>query len=349
MESVVAFDCKEFNIPGRERDFFAPIGIGLRIRDRKAFQKEYRTSIASSVSEHSINLKRSVLDSYTIRKILGGEDAFVRFYENLLSDLRPHIEFAHIFYSIIPPRKVKRLFVYGERAEVKDPVDFLKEHNAGFVALCGWKYSEIVPQEARADEVCLDYFEAKHTKAWDALSTLKPKLFVRGDTCNPCIATADGILSMIDKSLKRNFYYDGLKLGDTSIRHALKSLGIPGEPAFIGQPDLRKIVPDSRDQVVTRDFIAHPVFFICTENRPEGISNQDYREMIEYMPVMDQIVEKACDTGGSIKFYDPTTDYMSARPEDFFAHYGERGKAFCRELKRHIPLTELDMSLDPQE
>ena len=230
MASVVAFDSKEFKIPGRERDFFSIIGIGLEIKDRQAFQKAYRSVISKEASKWKIPLKRSVFDSYTLIKLLGGEDAFLEFYREVFRNLKTHLKYVHLFFTIISPSKVQNIFVYKTHAKKTNPVDFLKEHKTSFVVLCAWKYSETVAENDRADLMHLDFFEAKHMKAWDALKSLKPSLFIRGDTCNCCIACADGLLGVIDRQLKRNFYIDGERLGDQSIKHALKDLGISGEP-----------------------------------------------------------------------------------------------------------------------
>jgi len=346
MTNVVAFDSKEFNIPGKVRDFFSSIGIGLKIRDRTGFQKAYRSLMIAEATKRNFNLKRSVFDSYTLTRLLGGQDSYHKFYSNIISELREYFEQMYVFYSIIPPSKIPRLFIYSEQTEVRNPVDFLKEHKAGFVVLCGWKYSEIIPVEERASTVYLDYFEAKHTKAWDALIPLHPKLFIRGDTCNPCIAAADGILAVLDKQLKRNFYIDSERLSDKSINHALKDLSLKGQPIFIGQPDLHKIVPDSRDQIITKGVLAHPIHFLCPEAKPDGMTNQEYREMIAYTPVMDQLVERAADSGGSIKFYDATTDYLIASDQDYFAYFGDRGKGMCKALTYHVQVKPLELSSD---
>jgi len=227
--------------------------------------------------------------------------------------------------------------------ETKDPVEFLWEHRVGYVALCGWKYSEVLLEQEHSRAMYLDFFEARRTRAWDRLSIYNPHLVIRGDTCCPSIAMADCILAVVDWTLKRMFYAEKKKLGDDSIRASLRRIGINGEPMFIGQPDLKKIVPYTRDMVVSNHLISRPIFFLCTEKRPEGMTNQQYREMIEYMPVMDATVEMACDNEGSVKFYDVTQDYMLARPGDFCVFYGPQGKEMCDTLRQHVAVEPVDM------
>ena len=342
MASVVAFDSKEFNVKGVFKDFFCPIGIGVRFDDEEAFQNAYSEAAAVSALRHRIRLNRRVFDSYSVARILGGLDSAADFYEGLIKELRAHIGFVHIFYTVIPPAKVPRIFVYEMQTEVVDPVDFLKEHKAGYVALCAWKYSQL--EAERPDMVYLDFFEAKRTKAWDALESLHPQLFVRGDTCNPCLAMADGILAVVDRQLKRNYYMENIKLSDKSVRQALRDLSLKGEPVFIGQPDLRKIVPYSRDQVVTGDLVRRPVFFLCAEKRPDGVDNQQHREMISFMPAMDKLVSEALEARGCIKFYDPSQDFLLAREGDRLAFYGERGSGICQSLLKHVPVIPLDLT-----
>jgi hypothetical protein len=76
--------------------------------------------------------------------------------------------------------------------------------------LCAWKYLQTVPEEKRSESMYLDFFEAKRTRAWDAIEPAKPQLFIRGDTCNPCVAMADGLLAVMDRQLKKNYYLDGV-------------------------------------------------------------------------------------------------------------------------------------------
>lgn len=342
--SVIAMDSKEFNIPGAVRDFFCPIGVGIRIPDEESFSLAYRKAVTSRVSRWNMRQKRSVFDSYSLTKILGGQDSSRRFYEEILAEVKSHIDHVYVFYTTIYPSKIQKLFVYESGTVSQDPIDFLKEHKAGYVVLCGWKYSEMTSESERTDSIYLDFFEAKATKAWDTLKFRNPKLFCRGDSCNPSIAMADGVLGLIDRQLKRNYYVDMEKLSDRSVDHALRDLGLKGEAVFIGQPDLKKIIPYSRDQILTRDHVAHPIFFLSPEKRPEGVDNQQYREMIEYMPVMDALVERACDANGCVKFYDATQDYLLAREDDFFAFYGKTGEGIFESIKHHVKVKPIDFS-----
>ena len=344
MGTVVAFDSKEFNIKGVFKDFFCPIGIGLTVRDVDAFQEAYCRAVEAAVARRGMTKRRRVFDSYTLARLLGGLDSAADFYEEIVRDLHGYLDHVHLFFTIIPPAKVPAVLVYDTQPEAKNPVDFLKEHRAGYVALCAWKYSQIVPNEARADRAYLDFFEAKRTKAWDSLTTMHPVLFIRGDTCNPCLAMADGLLSVLDRQMKRNYYIEDMKLSDKSVGHALRYLSLRGEPVFIGQPDLRKIVPYSRDQVVTSSLVRRPVFFICPEKRPDGLDNAEYREMLGFMPIMNLIVDEALKAGGCIKFYDATQDFLLVQPNDRFAFFGERGRGMCEALQKHLPIIPLDLA-----
>jgi len=344
MPSVVAFDSKDFYIPGNVQDFFCPIGIGLTVADANRFSEVYRKTIREIASKKRIKLKRSVFDSYTVSKLLGGEDSGRAFYDEVLAELKGHISYAHVFHTQIYPRKVQRILIYeSTKTRALDPIEFLQENKAGYVVLCGWKYSETVPPEQRADMIYLDYFQAKRTHAWDALRLLHPHLYSRGDTCNPCVAMADGVLSLLDRQLKRNFYYDSEKLSDHSIVHALRDLGLKGESVFVGQPDFKKIIPYSSDQALTSDLIARPMHFLCSEKRPESLTSEQHREMLSLMPMMDRLVETACDANGCIKFYDSTEDYLKAKEGDVFAYYGDAGRQMHGVLCNHIKLAPLDL------
>lgn len=70
--SIVAFDSKEFNIPGRVRDFFCPLGIGLEILDKDRFNASYRAAVRELRDRNGIRQKRTVFDSSTLQRLLGG-------------------------------------------------------------------------------------------------------------------------------------------------------------------------------------------------------------------------------------------------------------------------------------
>lgn len=137
---------------------------------------------------------------------------------------------------------------------------------------------------------------------------------------------------------------EGTKLSDKSVRQALRDLSLKEEPVFIGQPDLRKMVPYTRDQVVTRDMIKRPVFFVYPEKRPDGVDNQQYREMLEFIPVMDRVVSEALEVGGCVKFYDASQDFMLVQEGDRFAFFGDRGREVCQSLLIHVAVVPLDLS-----
>lgn len=186
----------------------------------------------------------------------------------IIDEVRPYLGQAIIFHTTIPPRKVPRLYVYDEVTETKDPVEFLWEHRVGYVALCGWKYSEVLLEQEHSRAMYLDFFEARRTRAWDRLSIYNPHLVIRGDTCCPSIAMADCVLAVMDWTLKRMFYAEKKKLGDDSIRASLRRIGIDGKPMFIGQPDLKKIVPlhEGHGGVRSSDFSSHLLHMHRKEN-----------------------------------------------------------------------------------
>jgi len=142
---IVAFDTKEFRIPGRTRDFFCLLGIGLEIKDVRGLDNDYCRLIVNEAKRLNFPLSRRVYGFYALTRMLGGQDTFCDFYMRSLQMIRSHFGKIYVYFMTVYPGKVPRLYVYEERTESKTPVDFLNEHKAGFVVLCAWKYSESVP------------------------------------------------------------------------------------------------------------------------------------------------------------------------------------------------------------
>lgn len=345
MPTTIAFDSKEFSIKGVTGDYFCLIGAGVKLDNSSNFRRNIQRITSELSEKYSIGLSRPVFDSHTLIKKIGGYEGAKNFCTDLINGVRPHIQEVKIYHTNIPPYKVKRLFVYNGSSghqETMSPIEYMKRHKTSYVSLCAWKYCE-TPDDGVMD-LQLDYYEGQKTKAWDILKGHNPKMYFRGDLCNPSISLADCILFSIDYLIKSYYYNDRMKVCDESIRKAIRSIGLDGDSDFIGQPHFEKIIPYSSDMANTCDYSVHPIIFVCPEKRPEAFTNQEYREMLTFMPVMDEIVRFAFEHSGSIKFFDISQDYLIAKPGDYFAYWGLYGKGIFETLKFHSDVLPLDLS-----
>lgn len=348
--TVVAFDTKEFN-RGLDKTFFACLGVGVEIKNEQNFGKEYISSFEKISKDFGFNKTRKIYKAYDMGQRLGFRKA-IAFWEKLLEEVQDFIVRLNVYYTILPPSKIKKVKMYGaQKSKVKevDALDFLGRLNPAYVHCCAWKYME--DNVSLPQSMLLDYFEYEVTEGWNALiERVKPKIYYHGDKCNPFISLADNLAMLVDvrlyrfyKNKLREFYEDNLAM-PVDDRLYRKKIGLSGEnivKAFedidvnvLASPiDLRhlKYVSPYRNQKIdTVPYIARPLIIVI----PEEIKLASGRRIIEDSPLMDAILDKAVDMDGSVKFFDPNIDAKVVKKGDIAVYIGPESEKTALLLKR---------------
>lgn len=328
--SIVAFDTKEFR-RGREKTFFAPIGVSLRIDDEAEFKANYDAAFNELSPKFRFDRKRKVYSTYELIGKLGFPKT-IAFIEGIFSRIQSLIKQMAVYYTILPPTKVPSVREYGaEGSGVKEvsTLKFLAELNPYYVYCCAWRYAQT---ESRLQEkLLLDNFEGKITDAWIELNRMcgeKLQVYPHGDRCNPFISAADMMVALLDFRLYRN----KKRLDSEGITSVFSDASFDVVPMFTGQPHLSKLSPRTNRMIDVSANFKRPIIFILLEEL-ELMRLKAVRKMFESSPLMGSILNKAFEMDCGVKFFDPTLDSTTIRDGDVFVCIGSKAKATAEYIK----------------
>jgi len=100
------------------------------------------------------------------------------------------------------------------------------------------------------------------------------------------------------------------------------------ENHFLEKYQLNKIAPHKRTRLIASTFARHPIIFITRENPLE----EEEKEMIRGTPAYKNILKKAYENNGCVKFFDQGQDVRMLTKEDFIFAFGDKGKAKIKAL-----------------
>jgi hypothetical protein len=272
-----------------------------------------------------------------------GPDEGTQLISEVIHTLPGRISHLTVYYTIIQPWKIEEVYTYLQDRTWGSvpPVKFMQQLSPAYVHVCAWKYA--VSGLAEGKDLALDGFQGSQTAAWDELRSFDFRVFHRGDTCNPILSAADLLVGAIDEQVGSGRFRGPVI--EQSVR-AL-NLGIPWSSEYIGIPHFRSIKPYTRKMIDTTPYIARPVYYILTEDRPENLSNKQARMQLELSDLYGSAVDAACASGGCIKLYDATEDVGGInRPGTVVTYYGDKGEALGEQLKTLYGVTTYDLRTD---
>ena len=323
---VVAFDTKEFN-RGLGKTFFACLGVGVEIKNEQNFRQQYISSFEKISKDFSFNPTRKIYKAYDMGQKLGFGKA-IAFWEKLLTELQDFIVKLNVYYTILPPSKIKKVKMYGaQKSRVKevDALDFLRRLNPAYVHCCAWKYTQ--DNVSLPQDMLLDYFEYEVTEGWNALiERVKPKIYYHGDKCNPFISLADIFVMLVDVRL----YRKKIGLSSENIVKAFEDIDVNVLASPIDLRHLKYVSPYRNQKIDTAPYIARPLIVII----PEEIEQASGRRIIEDSPLMDAVLDRAVDMDASVKFFDPNIDAKVIKKGDIAVYIGPESEKTALLLKR---------------
>jgi hypothetical protein len=340
---TVGFDAKDFRrVGGKGNEFFALIGVGVEVPDPAVLQEHLTDALGEAFDKRGHELTRSVHKRMHLLRLFGPDEG-VRATSEVIHAIAGQIARITVFYTIIQPWKVPQIWTYKRDRTwgAETPLDFMHQLSASYVHVSAWKYTD----GGRADgkNLSLDGFQGQQTEAWDELCQRELRVYYRGDTCNPVLSAADLIVATIDEEVGRN------RFGDESIERALRALnlGIPWTSEYIGIPHLKWIKPYTRKMIDTTRYLAHPVYYILSEDRPENLNNKQARMQLELSPLYGQVADAACDSDGCVKLYDATEDIGGlTRRGARVIYYGEKGRALGASLETMYGVKPIDIRVE---
>ena len=173
--------------------FKTPLGVGVAISDKDAFQDRFTTAFAEIRDRLKLGEQLPVCPSN--RLLSFGYNRAAELGELLVKSVQDLIERVHCFFVILPPSDPDEVRVGKARNTTQKIPTWLFLKNMGpmlsYMTAQDYlhRYNDV---DVGNTEFHIDAFVSRRTRAWDILTDkVEPKVFWRGDECNPFIACAD--------------------------------------------------------------------------------------------------------------------------------------------------------------
>lgn len=349
--AVIAFDAKEFvrtkrvslespsstDLTGRkELAFFTPLGAGVSFVNEQGFINEYLQTVRKLAIDFGVPSRRVIYCSYTLKNEIGLKDA-IPFCDNLVQSLRKYIKSIFISYVILPPKKIPYVEVGGYKCpkEQVPTVKFLRNLCPIFSYITAWSFFGRPRSEKYT--VLIDGFTSRHTQAWhDLIGSVEPKVYPKGDECNPYISFADMIAFLTDAKL----YTKKLKLEPSNIEQIWKPYGFDVEARFLDKKLLSKYKWYSRDPIDLNAYLARPMTFMLVDEieklgmgaprilEEPRISEKPrkFHKVLQRTDPFFAAIAHAFHRGGGVQLFDPNTDAEKIRDGDTLVYIGAASK-----------------------
>ncbi len=334
----MAFDAKEFrvrNVVGHE--FYTPLGVGVKFNGS---DEEIKNQYGELIQKY----KKS-FESYTNRLIYSFRDLIeeftmkraIPFADHIIDEITPFIDYVHVSYVILPPKKVNFVTVGGVYAPVKEikTEDFLRNLSPMFSYLTAWT---ALPKYDESTKYLIDSFSSKSTRAWDDLVMrvgTNMKIYSHGDECNPLISIADLIAFLTDIKLKNQ----KLHLKPENIEKVWDGY-FPVNVRFLDDKVLNKYVWYNDNKINFSNYLAHPMVFILVDRIKEYFKgvvhiNEEEKEIkfSKILPKTDVYINAATYAfmlNGSFQLFDPYIDTDKIKNGDIMVYVGEKSKKIAK-------------------
>ena len=317
---IVAFDSGDFSrrkkADGKkEIVFFTPLGIGVSINEKseEKFKSAYLTACKKLAGEFKVPTKRVIYSHASLWKEIGHRKA-VPFCDSVIKELQKLIDLVFVSYVVLPPDEVKSVQVggYGCPIEEIPTMTFLRNLSPMFSYITAWSYTGRHMKEDHA--YLLHNFSSKLTMAWQDLTDhIAPRIFPKGDECNPLISVADMFAYLTDKKL-----WDAkLWLEPNNIANVWADYDFEVEVRFLDENVLSKYRWFSQEQIDTANYLVRPMVFLDIEGISiSKVTGAPYVSAAAY----------AFLKGGGFQGFDEGIDAGKIRDGDVYAYAGEKAK-----------------------
>jgi hypothetical protein len=295
---TVAFDAKSFRrgkyIPvvqggissPQYKGFNSQLGIGIVFKNDDKFVDTYESKIKELRKSFEIQDALPFYSSTYLKQIIGLNKA-IPFADQLIQEIQGYIDRIHCTYAVLPPATIPEVQVGG----FKCPSVYIPTRK--FLDVLGPMFSYLTAYsfifENRFNDISnldfhIDAFRSRQTEAWQAvLKNTKPKIFFRGDECNPFISCADIIAFLTDAKL----YSQRLKLERDSLYKVWQDYSFKTTSHFLDHTTLGMYTWKADMPIDYRKFLAKPTIFLLIDE----IEKAEYGLNDEAIPKEDVGVE----------------------------------------------------------
>lgn len=303
---------------GPLRQFVADMGLAL-LSSTSGLLPKYDDALEPVLQRYRITRRERMLNLYDLKHSLG-EPVARQVVRDFIRNIMDEISEVNFCYSVFPTRKIPFTWVYTQDPQRKkvEIVKFVRMIQAGYALFVAHFYKVTCMGPA---DVMIDNFDFPITRAWQELTShADPRVYIRGDLCNPTISLADVLLDLVECDIWR--------LNAENAKSTLERL-CPGVTVRVKcLTDIDVMRPLTRTQTDTSGHLARPIIFLVKEGLPgEG-------KMIETSPLMHAARNMACELGGCAKVFEPgPQDQGLISKGDYFVYKARDSKGVVKALR----------------
>lgn len=363
---IAAFDAKNFDrtkpvevsdplTPGKvikkQKGFFTPLGVGVLLKDGEAFSRAYCDVNGRLATDFGMAHTAPFYSSNHLKKKMGMAKS-IAYCNALIEEIQRHIELVHVSFVTLSPSEQATVLVGGSKCPQKHvrTEEFLRELPPIFSHIAAWNYVRRHPNEDT--EIHIDGFHSKSTIAWEELrSRCDPKVYFRGDECNPFISLADIIAFMTDVRLYQakvgppDDLMKYRRLCVQNVESIWSGLSFDVECRYLDRYMLPKIAWTSNEHIDTVPVTARPMVFLLVDDieklAPNTVSlppeqtifptngreePKRFRKILQDMDPYQATVTYAYLKGGCVQFFDRYIDGGKVRDGDSLVYMGENSR-----------------------
>lgn len=362
---VVAFDAKPFERGSLRRNeqsgdcdsartFKTQMGIGVAISDKEAFRDRFTAKFAEIRGRLKLGEQLPICPSSRLRSF--GDEKAAELGRQLVDSVQDLIEDVHCFFVILPPANPSTVRVGRGRYMSDEIPTWLFVKNLGpmlsYMTAQDYLYSHS-GMDVTNTEFHIDSFSSKRTRAWDILvDKVEPKVFWRGDECNPFIACADILAFLTDAKLRRQ----RLKLTPQNVTKVWKGRAFKTTAHYVTRNALAIHAWYTDEAIDAWPYVARPTVFLAVDSMArdrqagsggggdagpdpvaagsEGAEQpRTASKVFAKSAVYAAAVRYAFNHSGSFKFFSRYEDSAHVHDHDVFVYAGPESERIGRVLQ----------------
>ncbi len=361
---VVAFDAKPFERGSLRKSeqsgdrssagtFKTQMGIGVSISDKEAFKDRFTAKFAEIRRSLKLGEQLPICPSSRLRSF--GDEKAAELGGQLVDSVQDLIEDVHCFFVILPPDNPSTVRVGGAGGATMEIPTWLFVKNLGpmlsYMTAQDYLYKRS-GMGMKDTEFHIDAFISKRTKSWDILvDKVDPKVFWRGDECNPFIACADILTFLTDAKLRRQH----LKLNRQNVTKVWKGHEFETTAHYVTRNALAIHAWYTNEAIDAWPYVARPTVFLAVDSMardrqagsgggdaapdpaaagPEGAEQpKTASKVFAKSAVYAAAVRYAFNHSGSFKLFNRYEDSAHVHDHDVFVYAGPESERIGRVLQ----------------
>lgn len=336
---------------GGSRGFRTQLGIGVVVSDKDAFRDRFAAKFAEL--RDTLGMGGQVPFCPSSHLLRYGEDKAVAFSDQLVRSVQDVIESVHCSYVILPTTESDTIRVGGLACPARRIPTWLFIKNLGpaFSYMVAHDYLYVnKDMDVSGTEFHIDGFVSRETKSWEKLvDRVSPKVFWRGDECNPFIACADIVAFLTDIKLRRR----RLLLRRDNISNVWADHTFKTTVHYVDRKGITIHAWHNDGAIDPWPYVARPTVFLAMDSLPrvhgtdmcDGAKHDPASgdqssaaqlrpsRILTKMPVYTAAVRYAFEHSASLKFFSRNDDFDNVLDHDVFVYVGPVSERIGRMLQ----------------